>query len=70
FEYEPDMDPEEFMSKTTTFIRDGIDRLGRNMRKHRIVPFLPQNWYDAYGERFEHDVAGYGHMIDTDPRFY
>ena len=69
-EYDPDMDPEEFKRKTTTFIRDGIDRLGRNMRKHRIVPFLPQNWYDAYGERFEHDVAGYWHMIDTDPRFY
>ena len=69
-EYNPDMDPEEFKRKTTAFIRDGIDRLGRNMRKHRVVPFLPQNWYDAYGERFEHDVAGYWHMIDTDPRFY
>ena len=69
-EFDPDMDGEEFRKKTCTFIRDGIDRLGRSMKPHKIIPFLPQNWYDTYGERFEHDVAGYWHMIDTDPRFY
>ena len=68
--FDPDMDGEEFRKKTCTFIRDGIDRLGRSMKPHKIIPFLPQNWYDTYGERFEHDVAGYWHMIDTDPRFY
>lgn len=69
-EFDPDMDGEEFRKKTCTFIRDGIDRLGRSMKPHKIIPFLPQDWYDTYGERFEHDVAGYWHMIDTDPRFY
>ena len=68
-EYNPDMDPEEFKRTVCTFIRDGIDRLGRDMKPHKPVPFLPQNWYDTYGERFEHDVAGYWHMIDTDERF-
>ena len=69
-EYDPDMDPEEFKKTVCAFIRDGIDHLGRTMKPHKPIPFLPPNWYDAYGERFEHDVAGYWHMIDTDERFY
>lgn len=35
-----------------------IDRLARNMKPHRPVPFLPQRWYDAYG-RYENDFDAY-----------
>lgn len=69
-EFNPDADPDDFKKTACTFIRDEIDRLGRSMKPHRIVPFLPQRWYDAYGERFEKDVAGYWKMIETDGRFY
>ena len=69
-EFDPDMDPEEFKKTACTFIRDEIDRLGRSMKPHKPVPFLTQRWYDAYGERFEYDVAGYWKMIETDGRFY
>ena len=69
-EYDPDMDSDEFKKTACTFIRDGIDRLGRNMKPHKPVPFMPQRWYDAYGERFENDTAGYWKMIETDSRFY
>lgn len=69
-EFDPDMDPEEFKKSACTFIRDEIDRLGRSMKPHKPVPFLPQRWYDAYGERFEDDVAAYWKMIETDSRFY
>lgn len=32
------------------FVRDNIDRLARTLPEHKPVPFLPEVWYEYYGE--------------------
>lgn len=62
--YDPDIPIDEQREVITDFLADSIDRLARKLPEHTPAPFLPQRWYDAYGERFEHDVMGYWKMIE------
>lgn len=62
--YDPEQLMEEQREQITAYLADEIDRLARKLPPHKPRPFLPQIWYDAYGERFEFDTAGYWHMID------
>ena len=61
--FDPDIPIEEQRESITAYLGAQIDRLARELPPHQPKPFLPQMWYDAYGERFESDVTGYWQMI-------
>lgn len=62
-------DPEEPMDaqkeRIGCYLTENIHRLGRSLPPHKPVPFVPQRWYDAYGQ-YENDVPGYWKMIQND----
>lgn len=62
--YDPGISMDEQRQRIALYLCDNIDRLARRLPPHTPMPFLSQKWYDAYGERFEHDTAGYWQMID------
>lgn len=62
--YDPEIPMEEQREQITAYLSDQIDQLARKLPPHQPRPFMPQIWYDAYGERFEHDTIGYWRMID------
>lgn len=62
--YDPEISMDDQREQITSYLCDEIDRLARKLPEHTPRPFLPQIWYDAYGERFEFDTAGYWRMID------
>lgn len=64
--YDPEIPMDEQREIITDYLADNIDRLARKLPEHKPAPFLPQRWYDAYGERFEHDVMGYWKMIEEE----
>lgn len=45
------------------YVRDNIDRMARSLPPHKPAPFLPQIWYDYYGE-YENDVASYWKLFE------
>ena len=62
--FDPEIPIDEQRERIITYLRDGIDRLGRELPEHKPVPFLPERWYGAYG-MYEDDVLGYWQMIDN-----
>ena len=62
--YDPELPMDEQRGLIADYLCDNIDRLARQLPPHTPVPFLPQRWYDTYGERFEHDTPGYWHMME------
>lgn len=66
--YDPNLLAKNQRDAICEYLRDGIDRMARGMKPHKPVLFLPQRWYDAYGQ-YEDDFYGYWKMIysaDTD----
>ena len=57
-EYTKEIPIQEIREKITSYLRDGIDRLARNLPEHKPVPFLPEAWYQYYGE-YEHNPMEY-----------
>ena len=66
--YDPDGDHDEQRESITDYLSGNIDRLARQMKPHKPVPFLSERWYAAYGE-YEKDAFGYWKMISEDPEF-
>ena len=63
--YQPQLDLDEQRREITSYLSFHIDRLARQMKPHKPVPFLPERWYSAYGE-YEHDPFGYWQMISNE----
>ena len=49
-EFDPKIPAHEQRGIIKDFIRDNIDRLARALPPHKPVPFLPEVWYEYYGE--------------------
>ena len=62
--YDPEQPLDQQRIVITDYLRDGIDSLARTLPEHEPVPFLPECWYDAYGE-YEDDFGAYWQMIDN-----
>lgn len=62
--YDPEIPMEQQREQVISYLADQIDHLARELPPHKPRPFMPQIWYDAYGERFEFDTIGYWRMID------
>lgn len=61
--YDPEGQPGEERMRISAYLRDEIDRLGRNAPRHDPKPFLPPRWYAGYGE-YEYDFSQYWKMIE------
>lgn len=44
-------------------LRNAVDELARELPEHKPVPFLPEVWYEFYGE-YEHNPTEYWRMIE------
>ena len=62
--FDPDAPQTEQREAVCDRISSEIDRMAREMKPHRPVPFLPERWYKAYGE-YEHDFDKYWQMIEN-----
>lgn len=47
----------------STYLKENIDRLGRQLPKHKTVPFLPDVWFDSYGHLVD-DMSQYWAMFE------
>ena len=61
--YDPAIPARIQREQISAYVRDGIDRMGRSLKKHKPVPFLPQRWYDHYGQ-YEHDLQSYWKLFE------
>ena len=56
--YNPDLSPREQRKLIADYVLKGMDALARELPPFKPVPFLPQTWYDYYGE-YENNIADY-----------
>ncbi|MBQ7669903.1 MAG: hypothetical protein IJS45_04180 [Clostridia bacterium] len=63
--YDPSLGIADQRSAVAEYLKTGIDRLAREMKPHKPVPFLPQRWYDVYG-RYEKDFDAYWRSFEGD----
>ena len=61
--YDPEEPLETQRGRIASYLCENIDRLARKLPEHEPVPFLPDRWYEAYGQ-YEDDFIGYWRMID------
>ncbi len=61
--YDPEIPQAKQREEVSELISREIDRMAREMKPHRPVPFLPELWYKTYGE-YEHDFDKYWQMIE------
>lgn len=62
-EFDPDMPIKPQRKIIAEYIRDNIDRLARTLPPHPPTPFLPDLWYQYYGE-YENNPMEYWKLFD------
>ena len=61
--YDPTLQAKEQRRIIADYIRDNIDALARALPEHEPTPFLPDLWYEYYGE-YETNVAEYWKLFE------
>lgn len=63
YTYDPSINPKLQRKIISDYARDNIHRLASSLPKFTPAPFLPQAWYDGYGEYATH-MADYWKQFD------
>lgn len=61
--YDPELPPREARVAIAEYAQAAVDALARELPPHKPVPFLPEAWYQRYGE-YEKDVAAYWKLFE------
>lgn len=61
--YDPTNDSAVERTRVADYLRDSINDIGASLPKHTVIPYVPQIFYDYYGE-FEKDEAAYWAFAD------